>query len=71
MTPQEFCYWLQGHFELTPNAGLNAQQVAMVKKHLDLVFENVTREPEPIYEPRPLFPRRPHPMNRNPTIAYC
>lgn len=42
-----FCYWLQGYFELG-GAGLNSNktlssgQVQMIKEHLALVFHKVT-----------------------------
>lgn len=40
MTSREFCYWLQGFFEIEGNAlhDLNPDQVQLVKKHLDMVF---------------------------------
>jgi len=51
MTSRDFCYWLQGFFEInesgqprptkmTPveDPGLNAIQVAMIKRHLAMVF---------------------------------
>lgn len=39
MTPQEFCYWLQGYFELTGHIGrLQAEQVESIKRHLAMVF---------------------------------
>lgn len=41
MTAENFCYWLQGYFELTINNGainfLNAYQIAEIKKHIELV----------------------------------
>jgi hypothetical protein len=47
MTPENFCYWLQGYFEVQDptNAGcddLDHEQVGMIRKHLALVFEHVT-----------------------------
>lgn len=44
MTPKEFCYWLQGYFELNTEgwSGLTENQVKVVKNHLDLVFNKVT-----------------------------
>lgn len=43
MNAENFCYWLQGHFELTDSKnGLSAEQVEMIKSHLDLVFVKVT-----------------------------
>lgn len=41
MTAQEFCYWLQGHFELN-GPKLTEEQVKIVQDHLKLVFNKVT-----------------------------
>jgi hypothetical protein len=39
MKATEFCYWLQGFFELdTGTAALSAKQVSTIKQHLSLVF---------------------------------
>lgn len=38
MTPIDFCYWLQGYFELTNSNELTPEQVVMIRKHLNLVF---------------------------------
>lgn len=39
MTSRDFCYWLQGFFELTGGDGaLSGKQSALVRKHLALVF---------------------------------
>lgn len=39
MTSREFCYWLQGFFEMGgPVVSLNPTQIQMIKNHLDLVF---------------------------------
>lgn len=48
MTPDQFCYWLQGFFELrseglSPGVGLTTQQIEMIEEHLRLVFKNVTK----------------------------
>lgn len=40
MTSRDFCFWLQGHFELNPGAPMTAEQVDMVKRHLALVFKH-------------------------------
>jgi hypothetical protein len=43
MTPTEFAYWLQGYLELGGDqACLDAKRTQMVRRHLALVFENVT-----------------------------
>jgi hypothetical protein len=46
MQSRDFCYWLQGFFEIhsagrDPGehpSGLSAQQITMIRKHLGLVF---------------------------------
>jgi hypothetical protein len=40
MTSREFCYWLQGHFELNNGDELTPHQVQLIKKHLNLVFHH-------------------------------
>lgn len=45
MNIQDFCYWLQGYFELamTPTKeGLSPEQVEVIKEHLQLVFKKET-----------------------------
>lgn len=40
MSPENFCYWLQGLFELQPDLKtLTPEQVQMIKQHLMYVFE--------------------------------
>jgi len=40
MTSRDFCYWLQGFYEITGGAaaGLTAEQSEIVKRHLAMVF---------------------------------
>lgn len=38
MTSRDFCYWLQGLFELGYPNSLDAHQVRLIKKHLNMVF---------------------------------
>ena len=44
MTSRDFCYWLQGYFELNEELndgrGLGAAQTEMVKRHLAMVFKH-------------------------------
>lgn len=42
MTSREFCYWMQGYFEILDvgNAGLTVAQVDCIRKHLALVFHH-------------------------------
>lgn len=41
MTSRDFCYWLQGFFELTPvdHQDLNPAQIKQIKNHLAMVFK--------------------------------
>jgi hypothetical protein len=38
MKSTEFCYWLQGLFELGAPTQLNAEQTDLIKRHLAMVF---------------------------------
>ncbi len=38
MKSTEFCYWLQGLFELATPTQLNAEQTDLIKRHLNMVF---------------------------------
>lgn len=43
MTPQDFCYWLNGYFELEgQNFALNQRQIQIVKDRLKLVLDKKT-----------------------------
>ena len=43
MNTQDFCYWLQGYFELSQiDEGLSTEQVVVIKEHLQLVFKKET-----------------------------
>ena len=39
MTSRDFCYWLQGPFEVTDLKSLTVEQVEIIDKHLNMVFE--------------------------------
>ena len=41
MTPEQFCYWLQGRLELN-DSPLSAEETKMVKEHLATVFHKIT-----------------------------
>lgn len=43
MTPENFCYWLRGLAELSDQKTLNEEQFNTLKRHLELVFDNVTK----------------------------
>lgn len=41
MTPENFCYWLQGMFELCDPKQLTPEQMKMIKDHLGYVFKHM------------------------------
>lgn len=48
MTPEQFCYWLNGALELrSTEEGLNVAQLRVVREHLALVLTKVTKEKVP------------------------
>lgn len=46
MKPEHFVYWLQGFFEISDSETLSKEQVAKIKRHLNLVFKHID-EPDP------------------------
>lgn len=41
MQPRDFCYWLQGFFEVTDATDVTPKQAEIIKNHLNLVFTHV------------------------------
>ena len=50
MKPSEFCYWLQGYFEVSGQSELTKEQGDMVQRHLSLVFKHELDIPDPLGE---------------------
>jgi hypothetical protein len=50
MEATDFCYWLQGFFELSGDKKLTPKQVEIIKDHLQLVFNKVTPNRSVSYE---------------------
>lgn len=42
MTPEQFCYWLQGRAELLPDQPPSAEEWQAIRDHLATVFVKVT-----------------------------
>ncbi len=40
MKSTDFCYWLQGFFELSNSASIDSKQMETIKNHLHLVFKH-------------------------------
>lgn len=38
MQSRDFCFWLQGYFEIAGETALSKEQVKMIQQHLALVF---------------------------------
>jgi len=38
MTARDFCFWLQGYFEITKPESINLDQLRLIQRHLNLVF---------------------------------
>jgi hypothetical protein len=47
MTPENFCYWLQGLLEIGDPSELDSEQVEIIKEHLNLVFKKETKVAKP------------------------
>jgi len=67
MKSVEFCYWLQGFFELTDETPqLSPKQVAAIKAHLNMVF---------IHEIDPSYPEKQqkalHSLHSSDGLARC
>lgn len=69
MKPENFCYWLQGYFEISgsDDQPLTSQQVEQIKNHLSLVLDKKT----PVVDPFK-FTANPFYMNYEltPTKSY-
>lgn len=40
MTSRDFCYWLQGFFEISGAKEITPDQTEMIKRHLNMVFKH-------------------------------
>jgi hypothetical protein len=78
MQSRDFCYWLQGYFELSDDAtAVSADQADVISRHLELVFRHeimpLAREKPasdvPVREPAPP-PPAPTPDRTEPMTPY-
>jgi hypothetical protein len=51
MQQDQFCYWLQGFFEISDSNKLTEKQVQIIKDHLALVFDKQTPDRNAIQVP--------------------
>lgn len=40
MTSRDFCYWLQGYFEVSGITHVGEKEIAIIKNHLNMVFKH-------------------------------
>lgn len=65
MKSRDFCYWLQGYFELNAPATIGEKETQLVKQHLALVFKHEidpsmpdpTGEMQAIHDGNPVPPK--------------
>jgi hypothetical protein len=78
MQSRDFCFWLQGFFELGADTDrITAGQAVLIRRHLDLVFaheasflrELPARTPVPVPTPPPPNPVREPPVEPDPPTA--
>lgn len=71
MTPEQFCYWLQGFVELNGGPPTEYQWKSIVD-HIKLVFDKRTPEFKPAYVPPERIKATPSPMppQYHPAIPY-
>lgn len=68
MTSRDFCYWLQGYFELNEELndgrGMGAGQTERIKRHLALVFKHEIDPsmPDPTGELQAIHDGKPKPQ---------
>jgi hypothetical protein len=64
MTSRDFCYWLQGHFELTNPQELSTRETTLIKQHLALVFRHEIDPsmPDPTGELQAIHDGKPKPQ---------
>ena len=53
MNTIDFCFWLQGYFEIHGKAEISAEQAEIIKNHLNLVFKH---EIDPLRETQTTTP---------------
>lgn len=59
MTPEQFCYWLQGRVELLPEQAPSAEEWAAIRNHLATTFK---KETSPLDQYRERFGQMPQPI---------
>lgn len=73
MTSRDFCYWLQGYFELHgAKSGIGSETVEVIRNHLNLVFVHDIDGPDPDGKLQAAHDGRPpNPLANRPPGARC
>jgi hypothetical protein len=72
MTPEQFCYWLQGRAELVEKTPSD-EEWEVIREHLGLVFNKVTRKrvnPEDLFSKMDEVKKEQAPSDVSPTIPF-
>ena len=70
MTPEQFCYWLQGFLEVTNANQIGECETTQIRNHLATVFKKVTPEVKPT-EVKTLLERMQEGQTSLSTRSYC
>jgi len=71
MTPEQFCYWLNGHFDLSDLDALTSKQVKVIKEHLALVFNKKAKSIMDLMEDDGLVKKSPSYLSTRPLKPIC
>lgn len=65
MKSVEFCYWLQGLFEVGEPKDLNEKQTDLIRKHLNMVFIHEIDASYPSHQQQKLNEAHAKPLNHD------
>jgi len=71
MKPSEFCYWLQGFYEISGESKMTKEQGDMVKRHLALVFKHELDSPDPSGELQAIHDGEQSVLPEGPILYRC
>ena len=73
MKSRDYCYWLQGYFEINGNAGkaLTQKQTEMIQRHLHLVFKHEIDPSYPNGDELNQIHNPPNPISRPDSLIRC
>ncbi len=46
MTPNEFCYWLQGYFDIAGSDGISAREAGIIQSKLEVALKKDSKPTE-------------------------